>query len=209
MPIAVQCSGCGGTFCAPDGAAGKRVKCPKCSAVIEICDSQAHSASQTRTPDATELQSNPPDESSTRRTAQAANATAMSKGSCPTCGSADVKSVPPPGFALTFSSDKQCKSCGTVWRPAWTKFGGILAIIVGAIPGFGGIALLIGALLQGTGGGGGARDSAAAVAAGVNATGMVFGVLIGVVGIAFVCYGIGVVNGKLGKQTIVKPARRK
>lgn len=36
MPIMVQCSGCGGKFRAPDEAAGKRVKCPKCSAMIEV-----------------------------------------------------------------------------------------------------------------------------------------------------------------------------
>ena len=36
MPIAVECSGCGGKFRGPDESAGKRVKCPKCSAVIEV-----------------------------------------------------------------------------------------------------------------------------------------------------------------------------
>jgi len=36
MPIIVQCTGCGGKFRAPDEAAGKRVKCPKCSAVIDV-----------------------------------------------------------------------------------------------------------------------------------------------------------------------------
>jgi len=41
MPIAVQCSGCGGKFRAPDEAAGKRVKCPKCSSSFVIPASQA------------------------------------------------------------------------------------------------------------------------------------------------------------------------
>ena len=36
MPITVECSGCGGRFRAPDEAAGKRVKCPKCSATIHV-----------------------------------------------------------------------------------------------------------------------------------------------------------------------------
>jgi hypothetical protein len=36
MPIAVQCSGCGGKFRATDEAAGKRVKCPKCSTIISV-----------------------------------------------------------------------------------------------------------------------------------------------------------------------------
>jgi len=56
MPIAVQCSRCGGKFRAPDEAAGKRAKCPKCSASIEIrgepatvCVSPATSA-QTQEP---------------------------------------------------------------------------------------------------------------------------------------------------------------
>ena len=33
MPIAIPCLGCGGKFRTPDEAAGKRVKCPKCSAM--------------------------------------------------------------------------------------------------------------------------------------------------------------------------------
>ena len=36
MPISLQCSGCGGKFRAPDEAAGRRVKCPQCSAFIEV-----------------------------------------------------------------------------------------------------------------------------------------------------------------------------
>ncbi len=36
MPIAVKCPGCGGKFGAQDEAAGKRVKCPKCSTVIVV-----------------------------------------------------------------------------------------------------------------------------------------------------------------------------
>jgi hypothetical protein len=47
MPIAVQCSGCGGRFRAPDEAAGKRVKCPKCSALIEVSPTERYEAAQT------------------------------------------------------------------------------------------------------------------------------------------------------------------
>ena len=36
MPIQVTCRSCRGTFNAPDSAAGKRAKCPKCGNVIEI-----------------------------------------------------------------------------------------------------------------------------------------------------------------------------
>jgi hypothetical protein len=36
MPINVQCPGGGGKFRALDNAAGRRVKCPKCSAVIDV-----------------------------------------------------------------------------------------------------------------------------------------------------------------------------
>jgi len=59
MPIAVQCSGCGGKFRAPDAAAGKRAKCPKCSAVIMVNDTQPQqpascvAASQTLSPSPT------------------------------------------------------------------------------------------------------------------------------------------------------------
>ena len=40
MPIMVQCSGCGGKFRASDKAAGKRVKCPTCSAFIDVNGAQ-------------------------------------------------------------------------------------------------------------------------------------------------------------------------
>lgn len=36
MPIHVTCSSCQSEFNAPDSAAGKRTKCPKCGGVIEI-----------------------------------------------------------------------------------------------------------------------------------------------------------------------------
>lgn len=36
MPITVSCSECGTTLKAPDNAAGRKVKCPKCSAVIAV-----------------------------------------------------------------------------------------------------------------------------------------------------------------------------
>ena len=47
MPISVQCPGCGGKFRAPDEAAGKRAKCPKCSAVIEVGSTQQQQSAQT------------------------------------------------------------------------------------------------------------------------------------------------------------------
>jgi len=46
MPIGVQCSGCGGKFRAPDALAGKRVKCPKCSALIEVSRADEQHAAQ-------------------------------------------------------------------------------------------------------------------------------------------------------------------
>lgn len=36
MPIQVACSSCKSTFNAPDGAAGKTARCPKCNGVIQI-----------------------------------------------------------------------------------------------------------------------------------------------------------------------------
>ncbi len=44
MPINVQCKGCNQKFQAPDQSAGKQVKCPKCSAPIDI----PHPDEQTR-----------------------------------------------------------------------------------------------------------------------------------------------------------------
>jgi hypothetical protein len=36
MPVEVSCTACGGRFRVPDSAAGKRIKCPKCKAPIEV-----------------------------------------------------------------------------------------------------------------------------------------------------------------------------
>ena len=36
MPIKVKCRTCGSAFNAPDSAAGKKTKCPKCGGIIEI-----------------------------------------------------------------------------------------------------------------------------------------------------------------------------
>jgi hypothetical protein len=36
VPILVTCPTCNGSFNAPDSAAGKRAKCPKCGGIIEI-----------------------------------------------------------------------------------------------------------------------------------------------------------------------------
>ncbi len=36
MPIQVSCSGCQGVFRVPDKGAGKKIKCPKCEAIIQV-----------------------------------------------------------------------------------------------------------------------------------------------------------------------------
>jgi hypothetical protein len=36
MPVEVNCAACGGKFRVPDAAAGKRIKCPKCKAPIDV-----------------------------------------------------------------------------------------------------------------------------------------------------------------------------
>jgi hypothetical protein len=60
MPIAVQCSGCGGKFRAPDGAAGKQVKCPKCSVIIEVGSSQQKRVAYPATAEERPMQMPPP-----------------------------------------------------------------------------------------------------------------------------------------------------
>lgn len=57
MPINVQCPGCGGRFRADDKLAGRRGKCPKCSALIEVKSDQQppaqhRAAEETSTPPA-------------------------------------------------------------------------------------------------------------------------------------------------------------
>lgn len=210
MPIAVQCSGCGGKFRASDDAAGRRVKCPKCSVEIAIPVSQRNQASQTGTPQATGLPTRPRQEAPSTTAVQVTKVTPTVNGSCPACGCADIKSVPPPGFALTFSSDKQCEACGTIWRPAWPKYGGVLAIVLGSILALFGIGALVNGLM-GAGGAGGGRgdggDSAAAAASGIMATGMIFGLALGALGTCFAFCGVGALTGKLGKQAIIKKAQ--
>ncbi|MCS7044757.1 MAG: hypothetical protein NZO58_00220 [Gemmataceae bacterium] len=41
MPIVVTCTGCGASIKAPDDAAGKKVKCPKCTTVLPVPESVA------------------------------------------------------------------------------------------------------------------------------------------------------------------------
>ena len=44
MPIPVTCSQCNSKLQAPDAAAGKRVKCPKCGAAIEVASATTEEA---------------------------------------------------------------------------------------------------------------------------------------------------------------------
>ena len=46
MPISAQCPGCGRKFKAPDKLAGKRVKCPQCSAEIQIAAARSAASRQ-------------------------------------------------------------------------------------------------------------------------------------------------------------------
>ncbi|MGA2061240.1 MAG: hypothetical protein ABSG67_12210 [Thermoguttaceae bacterium] len=46
MPINVQCPGCKSKFRAPDAAAGKRLKCPKCSALIMVGNAHQQQSAQ-------------------------------------------------------------------------------------------------------------------------------------------------------------------
>ena len=45
MPIEVTCGGCSRRLRVPDRTAGKKIKCPKCEAVIEVPDPQAEAES--------------------------------------------------------------------------------------------------------------------------------------------------------------------
>ena len=56
MPIAGRCQGCGRKFQAPDNLAGKRVKCPKCSAVIQL----GAAAGPMAAPESAERKTSPP-----------------------------------------------------------------------------------------------------------------------------------------------------
>ncbi len=46
MPITVRCEGCGRSYRANDKLAGKRVKCPKCSGVIQVPEADQQQAAQ-------------------------------------------------------------------------------------------------------------------------------------------------------------------
>jgi predicted Zn finger-like uncharacterized protein len=46
MTIHVTCPGCGAKFQAPEDLAGKRVKCPKCSAAIAVAGQPRQAGAQ-------------------------------------------------------------------------------------------------------------------------------------------------------------------
>ena len=50
MPIHVKCPGCGAKFQAPEKLAGKRVKCPKCSAVVTVGERSQRPSGQATAP---------------------------------------------------------------------------------------------------------------------------------------------------------------
>jgi hypothetical protein len=53
----------------------------------------------------------------------------MSKPHCPKCGSADCKTVETHGFQ--FSKNRECKTCGVIWKPACPKWAAKVCVGLG------------------------------------------------------------------------------
>jgi hypothetical protein len=83
MPIQVTCPSCSGSFKAPDSAAGKKAKCPKCASVIEIPGSEPAEEIL----DAEEALPPPTEDSDLAvEPSPAALAVAQNRQPCPMCG---------------------------------------------------------------------------------------------------------------------------
>ncbi len=112
---------------------------------------------------------------------------------CPICGGTELTSVDPES-AITFSCDRKCEVCGTVWRPAWPRYGAVLAIIAGCVAaGLAAFSVYAFATETTSGWRASGRRRTLAFVLGLGAT-----------GIAFVCVGVGVLMGVAGKQKILK-----
>ena len=101
MPIKVKCNSCGTTLSAPDNAAGKRAKCPKCESPIEI----PHPAAEN---DALDALSSPFDGLSEEEMTSG-EVQQDERKPCPACGEMIVRQA------------VKCRFCGEIFDPDLKK----------------------------------------------------------------------------------------
>lgn len=105
MPIQITCPSCKSRFNAPDAAAGKRTKCPKCSGVIEI----PVPAPKEEIFDAEEEFRSPFTDEDFEKETPPLPATDGDRKPCPMCGEMIQKNA------------VKCRHCGEVFDPVLKK----------------------------------------------------------------------------------------
>lgn len=108
MPIAVACSTCGRSFKAPDSAAGRRAKCPKCGAVLPIPGPESSAPTP---PQPTAPAPEPPPPAALARVARPPAGHAVAPSSRDDPDEDDYKKCPFCGEDIRARA-KKCKHCG-------------------------------------------------------------------------------------------------
>jgi predicted RNA-binding Zn-ribbon protein involved in translation (DUF1610 family) len=187
VPIQVTCRSCHGTFNAPDSAAGKRAKCPKCGNVIEI-------PSAVPAEEIYEAEESPPQPSDDEEfeVEPPPTVSAEDRKPCPTCGEMIARAAVKCRFCgevLDKSMMRVLGDAGDVRDPAWQKVRSGLAtlyyctmVIVVAM-----IVLAVGSVIVGAGAGGGPNDAPPAV----------LFVMMGLVGLVILGAAIGALVGQV------------
>ncbi|MHB9023911.1 MAG: hypothetical protein ACYC7E_06995 [Armatimonadota bacterium] len=107
--------------------------------------------------------------------------------SCPVCGALTCKSIAPRDTLVTFQPDRQCVSCGAIWRPACPRWGANFFVIIGVLFLF--LAAYLCFMLT-------RNDSWTHEV-------VIVGAFISIFGIACLAYGIQVLRGKTGQEMIL------
>lgn len=114
MPITVVCGSCANRLTAPDSAAGRRAKCPKCAATVEIPAAGTSIVSRPSTELARRVQATPVvvSPNSPNQLAKAATAIVPANPVATSPITIDVRLQPPtPPFAPTEPPAPQTKAC--------------------------------------------------------------------------------------------------
>jgi phage FluMu protein Com len=119
----ITCASCGKKLKVPDTAAGKKVKCPGCEAVIRIPASEAATAAS------------PPE-----RLPTATSSAADLNLRCPKCDAANVQELPPNAFSR--KPGYVCTACSQIMRPAGSTGLYVIALLLGTVSAVIGLGLM-------------------------------------------------------------------
>jgi hypothetical protein len=107
---------------------------------------------------------------------------------CPSCSGESSRAVDPKGAVMTFAKDRECMSCGTVWRPPCPVCAAWVSALVGAgLLGFAAWGVLV------------SWDTPSGVARYLPQ--LVIAVVVGVICIG---YGLAVLQGRAGKLQLIR-----